>query len=327
MVESDVKYPAVNAAGHAVDNVAAEASKTSEEFRDLKNKTSPAQTTSTGQPLTHYHSLLYSLLSWEQPRATAISFAGVVTFILAARYLPLLRWFFKFLYLTLGSTAVLEIAGRVVFGQGFTSKFLRPRKYYTIPRETIESILEDIGQLFDFLLIEFQRTLFAENIAYTVSMFTAALLSYWLIKILPLWGLALLAVFVAYLGPLIYISNREIVDEQIAEIQKLIDAQTSQARELANQYASQASGAVKGYANDYTSKAQDYIRRSASPVAARIKKEPSPEPPSAAPAKEQPEQPATEPVFPNVPKTEPVEPAAAAEPVPESVESAQETLL
>lgn len=67
------------------------------------------------------------------------------------------------------ATAVLEIAGRVVFGQGFTSKFLRPRKYYTIPRETIESILEDIGQLFDFLLIEFQRTLFAENIAYTVS--------------------------------------------------------------------------------------------------------------------------------------------------------------
>lgn len=67
-----------------MDNVAAEASKTSEEFRDLKNKTSPAQTTSTGQPLTRtwnldgvcvcvnqteltkmpdYHSLLYSLLS------------------------------------------------------------------------------------------------------------------------------------------------------------------------------------------------------------------------------------------------------------------------
>ena len=35
-----------------MDNVAAEASKTSEEVRDLKNKTSPAQTTSTGQPLT-----------------------------------------------------------------------------------------------------------------------------------------------------------------------------------------------------------------------------------------------------------------------------------
>lgn len=39
---------------------------------------------------------------WEQPRATAVSFATVVTFIFAARYLPLLRWFFKFIYVALG---------------------------------------------------------------------------------------------------------------------------------------------------------------------------------------------------------------------------------
>lgn len=75
-----------------------------------------------------YHSLLYRLLSvsyllvwsqsyisadmhqWEQPRATAVSFVSVIAFIFAARYLPLLRWFFKFTYLALGCELLLVFA-------------------------------------------------------------------------------------------------------------------------------------------------------------------------------------------------------------------------
>lgn len=44
----------------------------------------------------------FQISQWEQPRATAVSFATVIGFIFAARYLPLLRWAFKFLYMSLG---------------------------------------------------------------------------------------------------------------------------------------------------------------------------------------------------------------------------------
>lgn len=65
-------------------------------------------------------------------------------------------------------TAAVEVAGHVVFKQGIASSF-RPRRYYTIPKETHEAILEDVSQLVDFFLIEFQRVLFAENVVHTVA--------------------------------------------------------------------------------------------------------------------------------------------------------------
>ncbi|OKL61495.1 hypothetical protein UA08_03333 [Talaromyces atroroseus] len=314
----DVKYPAVGGPSSVVDNVAAEASKASDEFRDLKGtKATPSGTTRTGQQLTHYHSLLYSLLSWERPRATAISFASVVFFILAARFLPLLRWIFKFLYISLGVTAAAEGAGKLILNQGLTSSF-RPRKYYTLPKETVEGILEDLEQLSDFFLIEFQRILFAENVTHTAAAFVAAFLSYWLIKIMPVWGLSLLGVTIAYLGPLVYISNREIIDEQIAEIQELLNAQANHAKELANQQTTRATGLVKQYANNYSTKAHEYIgnRRSASP---EVPKAPAVKVEPASPANVQ----TTD--FPEAPKTEPV--AATIEFEPEAATSTEKEPL
>lgn len=65
-------------------------------------------------------------------------------------------------------TAAAEIGGRLVLSQGLASSF-RPRKYYTVPKETVEAVLEDLEQLVDFLLLEFQRILFAENVVHTVA--------------------------------------------------------------------------------------------------------------------------------------------------------------
>lgn len=45
--------------------------------------------------------------------------------------------------------------------------------------------------------------------------FFASLIAYFLIKFVPMWGLALIATTVAYLGPLIYIQNKEVIDAQL----------------------------------------------------------------------------------------------------------------
>lgn len=65
-------------------------------------------------------------------------------------------------------TATLEILGKVAFNSGLSSR-MRPRKYYTIPREALERNMEDLEQLLNFFVIESQRILFAENVAATVA--------------------------------------------------------------------------------------------------------------------------------------------------------------
>jgi hypothetical protein len=107
--------------------------------------------------------MFYRLLSWKNPRATGIAFAGTILFIFAARYLNIIRYSLKLLYMTLGATATAEVAGQVAFGRGLTSQF-RPRQYFTIPKASLERLLDDVEQLINFFVIESQRIVFAENV-------------------------------------------------------------------------------------------------------------------------------------------------------------------
>jgi hypothetical protein len=93
-----------------------------------------------------------------------------------------------------------------------------------------------------------------------------------LIRFVPFWGLAVIAVTTTYLSPLIYISNREIIDEQIVNVQDIINSQTNQLRDLAGERTSQATGLMKQYVGEYSSKAQEIIgsRRSTSPEATKL---------------------------------------------------------
>ena len=100
---------------------------------------------------------------WKNPRATGITFAATILFIFAARYLNVIRYAFKALYIVLGSTAAAEIAGKTVLGDGIATK-LRPKKYFVIPKESLERFLDDAEQLINFFVIEFQRVIFVENI-------------------------------------------------------------------------------------------------------------------------------------------------------------------
>ncbi|TPX24632.1 hypothetical protein DIZ76_010063 [Coccidioides immitis] len=225
---------------------------------DRRSTNGSPEKTAPGQPLTHYHSLVYSLLSWERPQTTAASYASVVAMIIAGRYLPLLRWALKLLYISLGFTAIVEVSGRAIFGRGLMSNS-RPRKYYTIPKDTVESVLEDLEQLMDFFLIEFQRILFVENLSYTLATFSAALTSYWLVRFLPLWVLALIGVTVAYLGPLFYLRNKEFIDEQINVLQEMINSHAREVKEMAEAQTSQATGIVKHYVGEYRAKAHEYV--------------------------------------------------------------------
>jgi ABC-type multidrug transport system fused ATPase/permease subunit len=212
--------------------------------------------------------MFYRLLSWKNPRATGIAFAGTVVFIFAARYLNLIRYIFKTSYMVLGATAAAEIAGQMAIGRGLTSQF-RPRQYFTIPKASLERLTDDFEQLINFFVIESQRIVFAENVYVTVAAFFASLLSYFLIKFVPLWGLALISTFITFLGPLIYIKNKDVIDAQLEKGYNIANQQAQQVKGLANQHAGNAMKTVQGYTQQATAKAQEtvnqYRGRSTSP--------------------------------------------------------------
>ncbi|KAF1833677.1 hypothetical protein BDW02DRAFT_569767 [Decorospora gaudefroyi] len=275
--------------GPVAQNVKAEGAKTRDEFADLANhKTIPEQKTATGQNLTHYHSMFYRLLSWKNPRATGIAFAATVLFIFAARYLNLIRYMFKTSYMVLGATAAAEIIGQVAFGRGLTSQF-RPRQYFTIPKASLERMTDDVEQLINFFVIESQRVVFAENVYVTVAAFFASLISYFLIKFVPLWGLTLIATFVTYLGPLVYIKNKDAIDAQLEKGYNIANQQAQQVKGLANQHMGNAIKTAQDYTHQATGKVQEtvnqYRGRSTSP---EVKKEDFPSAPRHAPAADAP---------------------------------------
>lgn len=179
---------------------------------------------------------------------------------------------------------------------------MRPRKYFVIPKASLERFLDDAEQLINFFVIETQRVIFAENVYVTVAVskpdflapkskantlqaFFGSLISYFLIKFVPLWGLTLISTCFVFLGPLVYLQNQEIIDAQIQTASDLVGQQATQFRDLAAQHTGRASETLRGYANDYAQKAQGMVggAKNRAPSGS-VKKEDFPAAPSKSPA-------------------------------------------
>lgn len=255
--------------GPVADKVREQHQKTSDELSNLyASRQTPNNPTATGQPLTHYHSFFSELLSWNNPRASAIAYVSIIAFIFSVRYLDVIRWGFKLTWMILGITIAAEAAGKAVMNTGIASQ-LRPRRYYTVPRETLDVLIGDVHELVNFLVIETQRIVFAENIWASLAVCVSAFLSYWLVKVVPYWGLALIGTTVLFTAPLIYTSNQELIDHHLKNAQQIVSTQTEQLRKVAGTHTARATEVTKQYVGDYTSKAQEMIRgRSASPQTA-----------------------------------------------------------
>lgn len=111
-----------------------------------------------------------------------MTFASFIALIFASRYLPIIRLFLKGTWTILGGkqnrrqykeqglTAIVvtlaEAAAKFTIGSSVAGH-VRPRRYYKIPKETLEATLDDVEQLINFFVIEAQRIVFAENIPNT----------------------------------------------------------------------------------------------------------------------------------------------------------------
>ncbi|KAK4197295.1 Reticulon-domain-containing protein [Triangularia verruculosa] len=246
--------------GPVAQNIKAEGVRTTDELSNLANsRRPPSYTAATGQPLTHYHSFFSELLSWKNPRASGIAYLTIISLIFSVRYLDVLRWGFKLTWMALGVTIAAEVAGKAILNNGFATQ-LRPRKYYTVPRETLDAVIGDVNELINFGVIEAQRILFAENVWASAAVALGAFISYYLVKVVPYWGLALIATSIVFFAPLVYTTNQELIDSQLRHAGEIINDQTEQIRSLVQKNTEQATQVTKQYMGDYTAKAQSLIK-------------------------------------------------------------------
>jgi hypothetical protein len=285
--------------GPVAQNVKDHTAKASSEFSNLAaSRRTPENSAATGQPLTHYHSFFQELLSWNNPRASGIALASIITFIFTTRYLDVTRYALKASYLALGTTVAAEVGGKFVMKNGLATQ-LRPRQYYTVSRESIDSLVGDVHELVNFIVIESQRILFVENTAASATAAILAFVTYHLTKLVPYWGLAVIGTVLAFVAPLVYVTNKELIDHHLKNATDVVGAQTAQMRTVAQQQVDQVATLGKQYAGDYTGKVQGMLR-GGSPKATKTE---FPSPPA-----EEPEKAAD---LPEVPK----EPVGAEEPV------------
>lgn len=253
-------YPASkNMSNGPVENLKDQSAKTQADLSNLvASRTTPTSTAATGQPLTSYHSFFYSLLSWEHPRASGIAYLFTVMCTFAFRYLNVVRYSLKISYVLLGITVLAEIAGKFLFANGFTSQ-IRPNKYYTVSRETLNLMINDLHELINFFVIQAQQVIFAENLPVSIAAFISSFISYFLVKFVPLWGLFLLGTSALFLGSLIYKINQESIDYYVSNTVDLINQQTEKLKSLASEQAARATKSTKALVGDYSSKAQGMI--------------------------------------------------------------------
>jgi hypothetical protein len=116
------------------------------------------------------------------------------------------------------------------------------------------------------------------NSANVSQAFLGAFFSYYLIKVVPFWGLALISSSTLFLGPLVYKTNKELIDHHLANVSNAVNEQTEQVRQIASHHAARATDATKQYVGDYSAKAQELLGnargRSVSPTT--TKKETAP---------------------------------------------------
>jgi type II secretory pathway pseudopilin PulG len=132
---------------------------------------------------------------------------------------------------------------------------MKPRRYYQVDKNSFEVLFNEAANVFNFLVLEFQRLVFAENVSHTVIACVLSFISYKLVRYIPLWALALIATVMAFTLPPLYLHNQKLIDKHIAQAQALAAQQAQMARDTANHHIGVATEHAKAVTSDWGKKA------------------------------------------------------------------------
>ncbi|EUC27431.1 hypothetical protein COCCADRAFT_9980 [Bipolaris zeicola 26-R-13] len=185
------------------------------------------------QIIAHQESL-YQYINWNDPTRTLGSYIGVLSLLFGAHYLPLTQMALKGGVTALGLVSVTESASRMLGNRSLSAQ-LRPKEYKTFPEPTLNATLKDIHDFVQYAAVQTQRIVFGQDLQKTFASFLGLTALYWLVKAVPPFWLAVLAVTSIYAAPLIASPRgREIAREAGTNAQELAAAATHNGRMLAH---------------------------------------------------------------------------------------------
>ncbi|KAH6983501.1 Reticulon-domain-containing protein [Ilyonectria sp. MPI-CAGE-AT-0026] len=183
---------------------------------------------------------LYKYISWEDPGRTLGSYALAMSILCAAHYVPLTRLALKAVATSLGVISLTEFAGRC-FGPNTFLTRLRPAEYYKVQESTLNATLQDIHDFVQYAVVKAQKLIFAENLDQTFAAFIGLTSLYWLIKIVPPFGLAVLGLTSVYMAPLFTSPRaREVAHNTTVRAGELASAAAEKGNSLAQDSKAQA---------------------------------------------------------------------------------------
>ena len=132
---------------------------------------------------------------------------------------------------------------------------MRPRQYYQVNKNTFDVLFREIANVFNFIVLEFQRLFFAEKASHTAIAFIISFLAYKLVRYIPLWGLGLMGTVMAFTFPPLYLRNQEVIDRHISQAQNLAAEKVAMARDMAGDQVNAVGEKAKSVTSEWGKKA------------------------------------------------------------------------
>jgi hypothetical protein len=104
-----------------------------------------------------------------------------------------------------------------------------------VSKSRFDAVFEEVANVLNFIALELQRLLFAENATHTAIAFVVSLIAYELLRFIPLWSLAFVSTIMAFSIPSLYLRNQELIDKHIAQAQSMAAEKATLARNLAGE--------------------------------------------------------------------------------------------
>lgn len=174
-----------------------------------------------------------SLLTWKDPKKSAITLGSILSFLLLIKYVNLVSLFFRLSTFVLLISAVAEYVGKVLTGTGFVSKF-KPQPKACVG-EVADYYAPHVVTILKKIEIQTQSLYTSVDVETTVR---AGILSFFLYKltsIFSLWSLIFTVTVLAFTVPPVYLANKEVIDKNILKGVDFGKAKASEAYKTAEE--------------------------------------------------------------------------------------------
>ncbi|KEY72114.1 hypothetical protein S7711_00128 [Stachybotrys chartarum IBT 7711] len=145
---------------------------------------------------------LYKYISWEDPVRTLGSYLGALSILFGVHYLPLTQLALKAGATLLGVVTATELVHGTFTPNTILAR-LRPREYKRIPESTLNDTLHDIHDFAQYTVVQAQRIVFCQDWEKTLAAFIGLTVLFWLNKLVPPFGLAIIGLTSVYIAPLV----------------------------------------------------------------------------------------------------------------------------